>query len=216
LSLITSGLYKTKFRLSVNWHLSPTLWVSCVICSRSSKYNLFVAYNPYATSINIKKLDFIFHEIPNISLSAIERRQTLKDLSQQQNIMHLKRTLMSLESQAQSTRKQLKQLLHQTEQRRCKVEIRWSDEQQAYVTTYFKNNFTLYSYCTKKSSRSRASEGIELANGLLPRVSWKDINAGKTWTADVLVHSWYWEEHFQNNNSLATVISLQSFRILKR
>ena len=126
----------------------------------------------------------------------------------------LKRTLLALEAETQQTRKKLQQLLIDKNHRSCRAEIRWDVHLQSYNTAFYsENNDILFSLNTKKYSRSLASAGIELANGLRPRVSWKDVDAGKTWIAQVLVHDWYWQEHFcKKSTATATVIQLASFR----
>ncbi|MCC6138468.1 MAG: hypothetical protein IT287_07530 [Bdellovibrionaceae bacterium] len=134
--------------------------------------------------------------------------------TQIRSIEVLKRTLLALEAETLETRKQLQQLLMDKEKRSCHAVIRWDTELQTYCTLFYsKNNELLFSFNTKKYSRSLATAGIELANGLRPRVSWKDIDAGKTWDAQVLIHDWYWQEHFcKKSSSSAQVIHLSIFR----
>ncbi len=130
------------------------------------------------------------------------------------DIENLKRYLQNLEAQANEARKQLHKLLQADDSRRCQVEIYWNAERSSYVTRFYRGGETLYSHLTKKYSRALASVGIERANGLRPRVSWKDVDAGKTWTADVVVHGWYWDQHFTDKtNQLAQVIPFPKLRV---
>lgn len=116
-------------------------------------------------------------------------------------IESLKHYLRALEAQTQEARKQLQKLLQGTDSRRCQAEISWDPERHLYRTRFFRGSETLYSYFTKKYSRSLASVGIERAGGLRPRVSWKDVDAGKTWSAEVILHEWYWDKYIANNTS---------------
>lgn len=133
---------------------------------------------------------------------------------QENNIEVLKRTLRALEAEAQQTRKHLHQLLIDKEQRTCFAEIRLCPSTQTYKVSFCSlSKDLLFSFETKKYSRTLASAGIETANGLRPRISWKDVDAGKVWQAEVVVHDWYWQQHFNKRfASCAKVIDLSRFR----
>lgn len=127
------------------------------------------------------------------------------------DIESLKRYLQNLETQVQQARQQLHKLLQDDNSRCCQAEIYWDSARNMYITRFLRNGETLHSFATKRYSRSLASVGIERANGLRPRVSWKDVDAGKTWTATVVIHKWYWEEHFSLKTSTrAQIIPFRS------
>lgn len=129
------------------------------------------------------------------------------------NVVSLKQVLMTLEREADLKRRQLQTLTKGNEDRRCTVEIFWNHIQNAYTTRFTNNGETLHSFLTKKSTRSLASVGIARANGLRPRVSWKDVDAGHTWKADAIVHEWYWQKYFTGNNvTPAKIINFDLFR----
>lgn len=128
-------------------------------------------------------------------------------------IENLKRALASLEREAELKRQELKSLLLNDESRRCTVEIFWNSVLNNYTTRFSHDGKTLHTFSTKKSTRSLASVGIARANGLRPRVSWKDVDAGHVWTADAVIHDWYWEKYFAAHAATpAKVIDFNLFR----
>lgn len=132
-------------------------------------------------------------------------------------IESLKQVLRTLEAQTYETRKQLQKLLQGNLERRCSVEISWDQVRGEYKTRFFRNSETLFFHFTKKYTRTLASAGIELANGFRPRVPWKEIDAGKTWTADVVIHEWYWDKNFCTGSlAVAQVIPFRNLKIAQK
>lgn len=133
-------------------------------------------------------------------------------MSEIDSIESLRKTLESLERQTEITRAKLQALLQEAEALCCTVEIHWCSEKHQYVTRFTKNHETLYTTHTKKSSRSLATVGIARANGLKPRVLWKEVDAGKVWKVDAIIHSWYWEKYLNPTALLAkNVISITQY-----
>lgn len=133
-------------------------------------------------------------------------------MSEMDSIESLKRTLEALERQTELTRTKLHALIQNTETLSCTAEIYWCGEKQAYITRFIKNHEVIYTTHTKKSNRSMATVGIARADGLKPRVLWKEVDAGKTWRVSAIIHSWYWEKYLNPTTLLAkNVISITGY-----
>lgn len=133
-------------------------------------------------------------------------------MSEIDSIESLKRTLEALERQTELTRTKLHTLLQNAEALHCTVEIHWCGDKQVYVTRFIKNHELIYTTYTKKSNRSMATVGIARANGLKPRVLWKEVDAGKIWSVSAIMHSWYWEKYLNPTILLAqNVISISGY-----
>lgn len=120
-----------------------------------------------------------------------------------------------MRNQVEWTKRDLKRLLRDRESRRLQVDIRWDRSQERYISVFFREGQVLLSRTSKKYQKGQASVGIDSVDDKLPRVPWKQIDAGITWSVSAIISDYFWEQYCEVVSPPSSkIINLDTFRRL--